>query len=121
MPNDPAVWVALLVVVALLIALALWLGRGLRISKDKDGFLVEAKEYRSEKTVDQTISVAKDVEIERARVGDIAGIKGEEVSNISEAKQSIDVFSGGTLKDAQAGDIVGIKQEGKSSGADHGH
>ena len=116
MPNDPTVWIVFFVAAALVIGLALWFGRGLKIRKDKEGFSFEAKEHQPDKMANQNISVAKNMEIERASIGDIAGIKSTDIDNaIPESKQNIDVLSGGKIKDAQIGDITGIKQEHKSS------
>ncbi len=98
--------------VVILGGLALWLGRGLKIRKDKDGFSLEteATQIEGRSKSDQNISVGKDLEIEGSTAGDVAGIKGD-----TDSDQDIDVLSGGKVKDSNLGDIVGIKKENDSS------
>lgn len=111
MPNDSTVWIVLLVIGGLVLILALWLGRGLKIRKENGGFSIEAREKPPEQMPEQNISVARDLRIEDAGVGDIAGIKGADAQDVPHAKQDIDVLSGGKIKNANVGDIAGIKQE----------
>jgi hypothetical protein len=42
--NNPYVCVTITVVIGVVVALSLWLGRGLTIKKDKNGFTIETKE-----------------------------------------------------------------------------
>lgn len=113
--NNPTIWIVLIVGAVLVVGLALWLGRGLVIRRDKEGFSIETKERQSQPPGDPSIRVAKGLEVERATIGDIAGIKSEDAGAVSESKQDIDVLSDSKVKDAKVGDIVGIKREGKLS------
>lgn len=111
MPQDSLVWIVLIVAAALVIALAVWKGRGFRLSKGKEGFSVEVE--RSQGGGDKParssrISVAKGAQIEAARVGDIAGVK--TAGRPPPTGRAIDVASGSRIKDAEVGDIVGVKQ-----------
>ncbi len=115
MPDTPAIWIALFTVLALVISLALWLGRGLTIHRSKDGFSVETKEYQKVRAGQQQISVASELEVERASVGDIAGIMTRDAEAAPAGDQAIDVLSHSKLRDARVGDIVGIKQGLRSS------
>lgn len=111
MPPDSTVWIVLLVIGGLVLILALWLGRGLKIRKENGGFSIEAREKPPEQMPEQKVSVGRDLRIQDARVGDVAGIKGDDVQDVPRGNQDIDVLSGGVIKDADVGDIAGIKRE----------
>ncbi len=115
MPNDSTVWIVLIVAAFIVVFVALWKGRGLKIRKEKDGFSVETEAEKKQESSEQKISVAEGIEIENATAGDIAGIKSEDVDSASEAKTNIEVAKKGKIKNSDVGDVVGIKQERKSS------
>ena len=114
MPQDPTVWIVLIVAAALVLGLALWLGRGLRIRKDKRGFSFEAEKGQPEPASDNDVVVGRGLRIDKAKVGDITGIKSDGFDAMPSAKQkSIDVLSEGSISDTSTGDISGIKQQRK--------
>ena len=105
--------VAIIVVgIIILGCLALWLGRGLKIRKDKNGISLEIDAVKTEESSKHNISIGKDLKIEDSTVGDVAGIKGEAVPD---SKQDIDVLNGGKVKNSKLGDIVGVKKQSKPS------
>lgn len=105
--------IVLVIVIGIVIlgSFALWLGRGLRISKDKDGITLETEATQPQKTGEEDISVGKNLEIEGAATGDVAGIKGNNLELSLDDKKKISVLEGGKIKDSNIGDIVGIKAE----------
>ena len=114
MPDDPVVWIVLIVVVGLVVALGIWLGRGIVFRKDKQGYSVELKESADKQEVKEAgIKVAEDAEITGSEVGDIVGYKIEGDSTGAESKEKVDVLSGGKIKGTRTGDIAGVKKTEK--------
>ncbi len=109
MPSDPVVWIVLFALMALVVSLALWFGRGF-VARWRD-FRLEVKQPRAKPK--GNIKVAEGADIERSEVGDIAGIKSEGDTTLPEAGQNIEVLEKGKVKDSKIGDITGIKQQGK--------
>ena len=99
-------------VAALVIGLALWPGRWLKVSKDKFAFSLDVKEHQSTQTGDQTLVWPKILKLCHSRR--YCWYQGEGAGVGPEAGQDIDVLSGGKIKKARMGDITGIKQERKS-------
>jgi hypothetical protein len=114
MPQDSLVWIVLIVAAALVIGLTVWKGRGLRLKRGQDGFSVRVEQSRDSIPNGETtgeggrISVAEGARIERARVGDLAGIKS--AGRLKSTSQNIEVAAGARIKNAEVGDIVGVKQ-----------
>ena len=104
-PKDPAVWIVVAILIAIVVALAIWFGRGFEIGK----WYIRVKPAEAKKSTG--VSVGEKLKMTGAKVGgDIAGIKksGGDVSG-----QDVDVLRGGKLKDVDiSGDITGVKQEG---------
>jgi hypothetical protein len=104
LPKDPAFWIVVAIGIVIVVALAIWFGRGLEIGK----WYIRVKPAEAKKGT--AISVGEKLKMTGAKVGgDVAGIKkgGGDVS------QDIDVLRGGELKDTDIhGDITGFKQEG---------
>jgi hypothetical protein len=102
--NHPEVLIVVAILVAIVVAAALWFGRGLEIGK----WYVRVKPADAKKGT--TVSVGEKLKMSGAKVGgDIAGIK----KSGSDVSQDIDVLRGGELKDTDIhGDISGFKQEG---------
>lgn len=114
MPNDPVVWIILIVVVGAVVALAIWFGRGIRFKKDDKGLEIKvAGEAKPGKQPDEITSVAENVAIgKNAEVGDIAGTKVRGAHQEVQTKAKTEVFKGGEVGDgAKVGDIVGKKIE----------
>lgn len=109
MPDN--VWITIAVVVGIVVALALWLGRGLIIKKGTDGYSVEVEKDRPPDTRSDTIKVAENLEIKDSEAGDIAGKKVTSPGAVSDRAENVDVLSHGKIERTKLGDIVGIKQE----------
>ena len=105
LPKDPAFWIVVAVGIVIVVALAIWFGRGFEIGK----WYIRVKPAEGKKAT--SVSVGEKLKMTGAKVGgDIAGIKktGGDV-----AQQDVDVLRGGKLKDVDiSGDITGVKQEG---------
>jgi hypothetical protein len=99
------VWYIVVVGAIVLVALALWLGRGLRIRKG--AIIVDPA--RADAT--KSISVGAGAKITRSTTGDISGISVSGSGPVPAAgKASVDVLRGGDVRDARVGDISGIRQ-----------
>jgi len=104
LPKDPVVWIVVAILTAIVVALAIWFGRGFEIGK----WYIRVKQAEPKKGT--TVSVGEKLKMSGAKVaGDIAGIKKSGV----DVSQDVDVLRGGELKDTEiGGDITGFKQEG---------
>ena len=72
-------------------ALALWLGRGLIIKKDKEGYSVQVEKDRQPDTRTDNIKVAEALEIKDAEAGNIIGRQdaaGDRAQNIDVASHA---------------------------------
>ena len=107
MQDDPLIWLGVAAAVAVVVGLAVWKGR--RLNVRWGGLSAELKEGSEPQPPEGSrIRVAEDLDLKRARVGDVAGIKTADAP--STAGHDIEVAQGARLRDAQAGDIVGIVQ-----------
>lgn len=107
MSDNSIVYIVVAIGVAIVVALALWFGRGLEIGK----WYVRVKQPEGKKST--TVSVGEKLELTGSKVRDIAGVKqsGAAVSDVS--NQNVDVLRGGKIKNTDiAGDITGVKQDG---------
>lgn len=109
-PDEPYVWIVLIVTIGAVLALIIWLGRDFEFSKDKEGNFRGHLKGTAEKH--EGINVAEGAEIIDAKIKDIAGVKIEGGSSDAEFNGKIDVFSGGKIKNAHVDDIVGVKKKG---------
>jgi preprotein translocase subunit SecF len=102
MPTEPAVWVVLIVVAGIVVALALWLGRGLKVkTKSID---LEIKEGKAA-DADPGVTVFEDAKVGKtARVGSITGVRSQEVGS----RQKVDV-AGRAEIEGTVGDITGVE------------
>jgi hypothetical protein len=110
--NNVNVWITIAVIVGVVVALALWLGRGLIIKKDKEGYSVQVEKNQAPDTRTDNIKVAEALDIKDAEAGDIAGRKVTSPDAVGDRAQNIDVANRAKIERAKVGDIVGIKQEG---------
>src|ERR1044071_4755008 len=103
LPKDPAFWIVVAVGVIIIVALAIWFGRGFEIGK----WYIRVKQAEPKKGT--AVSVGEKLKMSGAKVGgDIAGIK----KSGADVSQDIDVLRGGELRDTDIhGDITGFKQE----------
>lgn len=108
MPSDPTLWVVFLALSAIVLALALWLGRGLSVRRSKDEFSLEVKERSRDvqPAVNRsTVSVARGLDAEGLAAGNVTGADAPVTGDV-------DVLSGAKLKNARLGDITGVRQDG---------
>lgn len=105
-----SVWITLIVVVGVVVLVALWLGRRLRISRDADGSVsLEAGDENSNQSDKPDIQVAQNLKSEGLSAGDIAGVKSTGNDSALKEVGDINVANNAELKDTQVGDIVGVK------------
>jgi hypothetical protein len=101
-------WIVLTLVGGLVVALALLLGRGLRVRRGAKGMSLEVEAHSEQPT--QGLDVAANTPIMRSTVGDISGIKHEGGAMEPEAAREIRVLHNGRILDSHTGDISGIKK-----------
>jgi hypothetical protein len=106
--DDNTVTIVLIVVAGLVVALAIWFGRGLKARKTKAGYELEVQSQPADAA--GGIQVARGAKITGSTVGDIAGVKVEGGGAAGPVPDRIQVFDQGTLKNVQAGDIAGVKK-----------
>lgn len=106
-PDNPQVWIVLIIVAGCVLALAIWLGRFVSLKKDGSGISLQVNK---EEDPASKISVANRLEMTGGEAGDIAGIKSEKPE--AGPSPNIDVLEKGKLRNAKVGDIVGVKQTG---------
>lgn len=111
MPQDPTVWIVLIVVAAVVIALlgTLAIRSGRRLKITRSSLEIDKSSSDSREPEKDTVRVAEGAAVKHTRTGDIAGIKGE---GGNPAGTDIDVARGAQIEDSEIGDIVGIKQSG---------
>lgn len=110
--NNPYVWIAIAVVIGVVVALALWFGRGLKIKKGSDGYSLEVERDQAPDTTTDNVKVAEAIELKDVEAGDIAGRKVTSSDAVGTRPQNTEVASHAKIERTKLGDIVGIKQEG---------
>ena len=110
--NNVYVWITIAAVIGVVVALALWLGRGLVIKKDKEGYSVQVEKNHLPDTRTDNIKAAEGIELADVEAGDIAGRKVSAADAVGDRSQDIEVASHAKIERTKMGDIVGIKQEG---------
>ena len=110
MPEEPIVWIVLILGISFVIGLALWLGRGLNFHRKKNSISLELKE-QVKQNANLNIRVANNVELADVFIEDISGIKSEDTGTVIDSGKNIDVLHGGKITKAKIGDITGIKQK----------
>jgi hypothetical protein len=108
--SEP-VMIVLIIVAGLIIGLAIWVGRGLVLRRNKKGLVFEVKEKRKEQQPKgENIKVAEELKLTDVTAGDIAGKVVEGGDSKATEANSIEVANKGNFKNAKLGDIVGVKQ-----------
>jgi hypothetical protein len=105
--NNVNVWITIAVIVGVVVALALWLGRGLIIKKDKEGYSVQVEKNQPPDTRTDNIKVAEALDIKDAEAGNIIGRQ----DAVGDRAQNIDVASHAKIERTKLGDIVGIQKK----------
>ena|SRR5687767_11372707 len=119
MPANPELWMLFIVLCALVLGVALWLGRGLSVRRTKEEFSLEIKEHAAASPAQPhdrghgSVSVAKGLDGEDLTIGNVTGV--ESGGPDSAASQDVDVLSGARLKNARVGDITGVRQDGSTA------
>ncbi len=110
MPEDPKVWIILIIAAALVIALlgTLAIRNGRRLKITRDGVEIDRSAADEDDGGKGTISVAAGATITGSKTGDIAGVKGA-----GEVSGSIDVAKDMNIDNAEVGDIAGVKRDGE--------
>ena len=109
MPADPVVWIVLIVAVAIVAALTLWLGRGLKLKLQ--GFGMDIKERQSGPADSGTTVFKEGQVVKGGTVGNITGVKNQGGEG-GALRGKIDVASGVRIE-GSAGDITGVEITGK--------
>lgn len=106
--DNPWVWITGIIAIAAVVALALWLNRGLKFKKNQDGVSLELEGDSAGTSKPQSkVSVGEGLRVGSCgEVGNIVGKEGDA------GETAVDV-----LKDAEisgkAGDITGVSRKGK--------
>jgi hypothetical protein len=100
MPQDPVIWIVLIVAVSLVIVFAVWKRRGVKGGVGGATFEITSEQQNTD------IKVAEGAKLEQVKAGDVAGIKGAEIDNDG----NVEVAKGLQATHAELGDIVGIKK-----------
>ena len=107
--DNPWVIIAAIISAAAVVALALWLNRGLKFKKDKDGVSLELEGGSAGDAESQSqVSVGEGLKVsDGGKVGDVTGVDGD-AGNANV----------GVLKDAEisgdVGNITGVSSPGKA-------
>lgn len=108
MPSDPKVWIVLILVVGIVVAIAVWLGRGLSARAGNIAVSLPGK-----KEPDQ-VSVAHKARLDDVEVGNITGQQRAGQSVPSSSPANIDILRESSVRHAKIGDIVGVKEDYKA-------
>ena len=118
LPNDPTVYIILIVVLALVVGFAVWrrynvvLKRGdteLRLEQPSES--AGARTAADRGAAPAGVSVGQGMSISNSKVGNITGVKA--MGRVSPIP-SVDVLSGAKAENAEIGDITGVNQGGKT-------
>jgi len=99
------VWYVLIVCAAIVVALAIWKGRGITIRKDS--IVVDAVREGAEKGTG--VSVAAGANITNSTAGNITGVS--VTGGSAPAKAPVDVLRDATVSGSRVGDVTGLKQD----------
>ena len=107
---NETVWITLIVAAAVVVIVALWLGRHLRANRDADGSIsLEVGDKTENTPLETTVKVAEDLAASDIEASDIAGIKASANSPSQPGAQNIEVAKGAKIERSKLDDIVGIK------------
>lgn len=106
MPKEA--WYFVIVGLVLVLGLAIWMGRGIRIRKGS----ITVDAVREPQA--SGVSVAQKAHIEGSHVGDITGVSITGKGPMPGSKGTVEVLREGTVKNATVGDVTGVKQDEKA-------
>jgi hypothetical protein len=109
MPDNPTVWIVLIAVVAVVVALMVWKGRGGSYSDGKRTFTLQGKPQPG-----ADVKVAENLKLEQAKVGNITGVKG---SPGATPPGRVDVANNASITGGSVEDITGVDLSGGGSSA----
>ena len=101
-PQDSSVQIVLIISIALVIGLAIWLGRGLKFRKSDQG--IELTVEQQAQASQQNVTVADDIELKDAKVDKIAGVDGA-----NSVDTSVSVANKAKMKNVEIKELVGVK------------
>lgn len=105
--HERDVLMLLIAVGGVLVALALFLGRGFKISKGENGYSAETQAAASKPG---SVSVAENLEAENASLGNVTGAKSSGVQ--AGVTGDINVMNNAKLKGTRVKDITGLEHDG---------
>ncbi|HVM83259.1 MAG TPA: hypothetical protein VMW18_05170 [Candidatus Binatia bacterium] len=114
LPNDPTVYIILIVVLALVVGFAVWRRYNVVLKRgDTELRLEQPSENAGAGPGAATagVSVGQGMTISNSKVGNITGVKA--MGRVSPIP-SVDVLSGAKAENAEIGDITGVNQGGKT-------
>lgn len=101
-PNSPAVWIVLILAVAIVVIWAIVKGRSLKISSGKVNLNLAPSD-----PVTAKIDVASGLDASGGKIGNVSGVKAEAGSRFPTAHE-INVLKQARLKNVEVGDITGV-------------
>jgi hypothetical protein len=101
MPDNPTIWIVAIIAGALVVLLALWKGQFVDVELNPLRL-----RFKRGAAGAAGVSVAKGIDVEASKVGDIAGVKG------TAPEGNVSVAEGARIKGSTVGNIVGIEQGG---------
>jgi hypothetical protein len=101
MPDNPTIWIVAIIAGALVVLLALWKGQFVEVDLNPPRL-----RFKRGAAGAAGVSVAKGIEVEASKVGDIAGAKG------AVPEGNVSVAEGARIKGSTIGNIVGVEQGG---------
>ena len=110
MPGDASVWITAIVAIAAVVALALWLGRGLVFKKSSDKVSLEIKSNSADAASERKkkVSVATGVKVgEDGSVGNVTGVSG------GSGNADVEVLTDGEIL-GDVGDVTGVSSPRKT-------
>ena len=107
--ENPWVWIVGIVAAACVLALALWLNRRLKFTKDHDGISLELDGSAGEDPKPRSrVSVGEGLKVGgRGKAGDVTGVEGDA------GNADVDVLRDAEIR-GSVGDITGVSNKGKS-------
>ena len=113
MVSEPIVWIVLTLAVALVVVVAMWLGRGLTIRKDKNGLAIQTEKGGG------TIKVGKKFKgknVEELRItGEKIGYPGQSPGPVLKTGNSLEVANEAEITNSKKVEITG-RQIGEKTG-----
>jgi hypothetical protein len=108
MPNGA--WYLLIAGLVVVLGLAIWFGRGIKIRK---GAITVAPARHLART---GVNVATNARVEGSVIGDITGVSTTGAGEQQSSTMPVDVLTDGVVKGSRIGDVAGIRQDERTGG-----